>query len=60
MPKYLIIGPKELKLERYHLDLIRPNLENQVQTKQIYQKSNKGGRAGRSFISGAIMVQGCI
>ena len=38
---------------RSQLDLIRLNLEQQVQTKQICQKANRGGRTGKSFITGS-------
>ena len=43
------VSPAELLLGR----LIRPNLEQQVQNKQIYQKTKRGGRTGKGFMTGS-------
>ena len=50
------MSPVELLLgrrPRLQLDLIHPNLEQQVQTKQICQKANRGGRTAKSLITGS-------
>lgn len=37
---------------RSHLDLVRPNLVQQVQSKQLTQQANRGGTAERQFSVG--------
>ena len=50
------VSPAELLLgrrPRSHLDLARPNLQDQILGKQLIQQTNRGGKARRKFEDGA-------
>ena len=47
------VSPAELLLERRphsHLDLARPNLQREIQQKQLMQQAKRGGKAEREFV----------